>query len=369
MAEKINIFSRIKGENIADYDNRISNLPLQHIGYAFFECCNYDIYHHTFSLYITWNDRINGLLEDKLPPCGFIIHCSEQVAVTLSNERTAQPILAKFTSCDGIINVTNLLFRFCGRNYAVSYTGAYVHIPDESYYFNINDIDNEFVESYQSNNGPGNSSFANSTAILNRGSFNVTKPLGSYRYGSFNAEGFKNSSFYIKYFNNTSFKNSLALNTSFRNISANISSFNLGSFNFGAINGGSFNLSSFNVGSFNFGSFNWNLFNLSSFNLGSFNWNFFNLGTFNRGSFNRGSFNLSSFSIETFTLSSFNLSSFNMGSNRFKLSENGSFNTGSFRNVLSDEQYYNNNIQGLIFEDFLKEIFGIGYMGYGLNLI
>lgn len=143
--------------------------------------------------------------------------------------------------------------------------------------------------------------------------------------------------------------------------------FNLGSFNLGSFNVGSFNIGSFSIGSFNLGSFN-----LSSFNLGSFNIGSFNLGSFNVSSFSLGSFNVSSFILGSFNASSFSLGSFRQGSFNIGSFDLGSFSPVDFETLDETNHNYHINIAGsevINISDFYKDVFGIGYLGYGLNLI
>ena len=92
--------SIVKNENesVIDYDNRINLADYQHIGYAFFECSNYNLSNHSYSLYIVWNQKVNSILEDPLPQVGFSIKCSENTAKQLSFETEGQPVFAKFIS-------------------------------------------------------------------------------------------------------------------------------------------------------------------------------------------------------------------------------------------------------------------------------
>ena len=137
------------------------------------------------------------------------------------------------------------------------------------------------------------------------------------------------------------------------------SSFCVGSFNVGSFNVGSFNIGSFNVGSFNAGSFSLGSFNIGSFNVGSFNVGSFSLGSFNVGAFNVGSFSLGSFNVNSFNICSFNVSSFNLGS--YNIFSAGSATAGLYGSCMAM------NVSDIPYFDLLKEIFGIGMLGYGLD--
>lgn len=384
MVKNTNILIQKENEDILSFDKRVSELAYQHIGYAFFECSNYNTNNHTFSLYIVWNDCVNSRLEDAFPPTGFLIHCSEQIANCLLYENEGIPVFGKFISHNGIINVTELLIRFFDRNYVVSYTGVNAKIPDNIYFIKTEDVDMDKYNSVLDKSAVTNKSFGNKNSVTNKGSYNASFALGSYNAGSFNLGSFNIGSFRNRMLSMGSF-----VNGSFR---VNRGSFNLGSFNLGSFNKGSFNVTSYNLGSFNLSSFSLSSFNLTSFNLGSFNWNTFNLSSFNLGSFRIGSFNIGSFNLGSYNISFGNNSSFKSGLFELGSYVLGSFNvnysnssyrnmlgsmnrSGSFANlsgsynVLSDNAYYNEVAENYPFENLLKEIFGIGLMGYGLNLI
>lgn len=371
-------------ETLDSFDRRISGLPYQHIGYAFFECSNYNQEKHIFALYIVWNQRINSLLEDMLPPSGFQLRCSSTMAECISFENSAVPVFGKLSSTDGVINVTDMIIRYFDRNYVVSYTGINTNVPDNIVFKNIPELNEKEYDFILKSASVMNSSFPHDINMKDTNSSYTT----SFNVADFTIKNFKASSFYNKFitsFNAGSFNLSSFKAGSFNTGSFNIGSFNMGSFSLGSyfagsykgtlLNTGSFNLSSFNLSSFNISSFNLGTFNISSFNISSFNFGSFNLnllknisGSFRNilldtGSFFAGSFNKSYLLNSSFNKNFFNSGSFSAGS--YKNGLIGSFNI----NVLSDEYINTSKEDSYPYESLLKEIFGIGFMGYGLNLI
>lgn len=361
-------------ETLDSFDRRISGLPYQHIGYAFFECSNYNQEKHIFALYIVWNQRINSLLEDMLPPSGFQLRCSSTMAECISFENSAVPVFGKLSSTDGVINVTDMIIRYFDRNYVVSYTGINTNVPDNIVFKSIPELNEKEYDFILKSASVMNSSFPHD---INRKDTNSSYTT-SFNVADFTIKNFKASSFYNKFI--TSFNAGSFNLSSFKAGSFNIGSFNMGSYyagsykgtllNIGSFNWGSFNLSSFNISSFNQGTFNISSFNISSFNFGSFNLNLLKniSGSFRNILLDTGSFFASSFNKSYLLNSSFNKNFFNSGSFSAGSYKNGLI--GSFNiNVLSDEYINTSKEDSFPYESLLKEIFGIGLMGYGLNLI
>ncbi len=109
---------------------------------------------------------------------------------------------------------------------------------------------------------------------------------------------------------------------------------------------------------FTSGSFNAGSFIMSSFVFSSFRPNSYNVSSYNISSYNAGFYNASSFNVSSFNLSSFVAGAFGSGS-YYK----GSFNTSSFNKISHNEDSY------IDYRDKYRDLFGIGYLGYGLNLI
>ncbi len=323
MSTIYNELNRKSVEKLDAYDNRINGYDPLLVGYAYFGPCGYHGQSSSYGLYIVWNGEINSLLKAPHPEYGYAIECDKDSAIRFYTNMQGVGVYGKLQSIAGKVTIPYMYLADADSTYQVSYIGMSVARPDGICFQNMTD------------NKPADIFESKSEAVCEApGSFN----LGSFNLGSFNLEGFNLGSFSLSSFNLGSF---------------NLSSFNLGSFNLGSFNLSSFNLSSFNLGSFNLGSFSLGSFNLSSFNLSSFS-----LGSFNFGSFNLGSFNLGSFNHGSFDLGSFSLGDF-----KYAVDSSTSFyaSTLPFKTSLKPEEFS--------MPSFYKDVYGIGYLGYGLNLI
>ncbi len=326
-------------EKMEAYDNRINACDPLLVGYAYFGPCGYHGQSSSYGLYIVWNGEINSLLDAPHPEYGYAIECDKDSAIRFYTNMQGVGVYGKLQSVGGKVTIPYMFLANEDEIYQVSYIGMSVARPDGICFQNMN-----------ANKPQDISASDDSYAMSNTGSFN----LGSFSLGSFDIGSFDIGSFNLAIFNIGSFNLG----------SFDISSFSLGSFNISSFNLGSFSLSGFNLGSFNLSSFNLSSFNLGSFNLGSFNLGSFKLSSFNLSSFNLGSFNLGSFNLGSFNLSSFDLGSFNTGSfdlQGFDISNFGPKSALPFKTSLKPEEF---NMQS-----FYKDVYGIGYLGYGLNLI
>jgi len=328
MSTIYNELNRKSVEKLDAYDNRINSYDPLLVGYAYFGPCGYHGQSSSYGLYIVWNGEINSLLKAPHPEYGYAIECDKDSAIRFYTNMQGVGVYGKLQSIAGKVTIPYMHLADADSTYQVSYIGMSVARPDGICFQNM--TDNKPADIFESKSEAG----CEATGSFNLGSFN----LGSFNLGSFNLEGFNLGSFSLSSFNLGSF---------------NLSSFNLGSFNLGSFNLSSFNLSSFNLSSFNLGSFSLSSFNLSSFNLSSFSLGSFNLGSFNLGSFNLGSFNHGSF----------DLGSFSLGDFKYAVDSSTSFyaSTLPFKTSLKPEEFS--------MPSFYKDVYGIGYLGYGLNLI
>ena len=323
MSTIYNELNRKSVEKLDAYDNRINGYDPLLVGYAYFGPCGYHGQSSSYGLYIVWNGEINSLLKAPHPEYGYAIECDKDSAIRFYTNMQGVGVYGKLQSIAGKVTIPYMYLADADSTYQVSYIGMSVARPDGICFQNM--TDNKPADIFESNSEAGWEA---------SGSFN----LESFNVGSFNLGSFSLSSFNLGSFN--------------------LSSFNLGSFNLSSFNLGSFNLSSFNLGSFNLGSFSLGSFNMSSFNLSSFS-----LGSFNLGSSNLGSFNLSSFNLGSFNLGSFDLGSFSLGDFKYAVDSSTSFyaSTLPFKTSLKPEEFS--------MPSFYKDVYGIGYLGYGLNLI
>ncbi|MBR6344752.1 MAG: PPE family protein [Lachnospiraceae bacterium] len=378
-------------ETVEEYDNRINMLPPFHAGYAYFGGNAYDEYHHIYGLYITWSGELNRYLFDPLSEYGFVIHCPVNEAVGFFKQGVAERIYVKLKSKKGRLYGDTFTMNANDKEYVVSYTGMCVNKPEYLCFSGMTNPDVPDLGSYLASSYYNGSFTAGSfnlssfnAGTFNIGSFNLSSfNTGSFNLGSYNLSTFNSGSFNLSMFNTGSFNTGSFILSSFNIGSFNLGSFNLSSFNiglftFGSYNVGSFYLGSFygglfnfgsylsgtfNIGSFNFGAFNFGTYNISSFNISSFNLGLFNTGSFNVGSYNIGSFNLGIFNTGSFNIGSYTLSSFNMGV----------YNTGSYISTSIAGDYDYGRLSPADYYDLrdyiMHEVYGIGCLGYGLNLI
>lgn len=323
-----NELNRKSVEKLDAYDNRINGYDPLLVGYAYFGPCGYHGQSSSYGLYIVWNGEINSLLKAPHPEYGYAIECDKDSAIRFYTNMQGVGVYGKLQSIAGKVTIPYMYLADADSTYQVSYIGMSVARPDGICFQNM--TDKKPADIFESNSEAG------------------CEATGSFNLGSFNLEGFNLGSFSLSSFNLGSF---------------NLSSFNLGSFNLGSFNLSSFNLGSFNLRSFNLESFSLSSFNLSSFNLSSFSLGSFNLGSFNLGSFNLGSFNLGSFNLGSFNHGSFDLGSFSLGDFKYAVDSSTSFyaSTLPFKTSLKPEEFS--------MPSFYKDVYGIGYLGYGLNLI
>ena len=334
MSRKYQELDRKSGESLEAYDNRINALEPLLIGYSYFSASGYDAEECIYGLYIVWNGEVNDKLKNPHPEYGYCINCDMDSALQLFGGGNGIGVYGKLYSYQGKISVISMSISYADDIYGVIYLGRSVQKPDNVCFLNMKDGDKKLVSEVAAQN-------------------DISVGAGSFSVGSFSIEHFSVGSFNLGSFNVGSFS---------------LSGFNTGSFNLGSFNIGSFKLSGFNTGSFNLGSFNISSFNMGSFNIGSFSLGSFSLSSFNAGSFSLGSFNLSSFNLGSFNLGSFNLGNFNVGS--IAVANNDSNNESNNKTAQTDGMPITTlSKEEFNMKDFYKDVFGIGYLGYGLNLI
>ena len=334
MSRKYQELDRKSGESLEAYDNRINALAPLLIGYSYFGASGYDAEECIYGLYIVWNGEVNDKLKNPHPEYGYCINCDMDSALQLFGGGNGIGVYGKLYSYQGKISVISMSISYADDIYGVIYLGRSVQKPDNVCFLNMKDGDKKLVSEVAAQN-------------------DISVGAGSFSIGSFSIENFRAGSFNLGSFNVGSFS---------------LSGFNTGSFNLGSFNIGSFKLSGFNTGSFNIGSFNISSFNIGSFNIGGFSLGSFSFSSFNAGSFSLGSFNLSSFNLGSFNLGNFNVGSFNVGS--IAVANNDSNNESNNKTAQTDGMPITTlSKEEFNMKDFYKDVFGIGYLGYGLNLI
>lgn len=334
MSRKYQELDRKSGESLEAYDNRINALEPLLIGYSYFSASGYNAEECIYGLYIVWNGEVNDKLKNPHPEYGYCINCDMDSALQLFGGGNGIGVYGKLYSYQGKISVISMSISYADDIYGVIYLGRSVQKPDNVCFLNMKDGDKKLVSEVAAQN-------------------DISVGAGSFSVGGFSIEHFSAGSFNLGSFNVGSFS---------------LSDINTGSFNLGSFNIGSFKLSGFNTGSFNIGSFNISSFNIGSFNIGSFSLGSFSLSSYNAGSFSLGSFNLSSFNLGSFNLGNFNVGSFNVGS--IAVANNDSNNESNNKTAQTDGMPITTlSKEEFNMKDFYKDVFGIGYLGYGLNLI
>ena len=67
------LFLKRAGEELSQFDNRISNMLPVAAGLVFFDMRNYRNDNGEFNVYIEWNEELNSILNDRLPSGGYFI--------------------------------------------------------------------------------------------------------------------------------------------------------------------------------------------------------------------------------------------------------------------------------------------------------
>ena len=391
---------RAESESVAAYDKRINEAGIQHAGYAFFRCVNYNVLRHAFSVYIIWSGKLNQSLQEKLPDGGFQIYCSEREAEMFSQEIQGVPVFVRLFAKEGRVYVKDIFISAMDKRYVVSFTGCGVIIPEAIYYvgFDNHEIDKILWNAADKCVNDPNSSgvrkimpkyFTGSYRIgsyrnqflagsYHMGSYRNQFLMGSYHMGSYRNQ-FLTGSYHMGSYRNQFFTGSYRMG-SYRN------QFLMGSYHMGSYRNqflmGSYHMGSYRnqflMGSYHMGSYR-NQFLMGSYHMGSYR-NQFLMGSYRMGSYRSqflmGSYHMGSYRSQFFT------GSYRMGSyrNRFL---NGSYRNdmvggSGHRNLLDEESYVNNEYIAEEWEDVrlqrawerhCQEIFGIGSLGYGLNLI
>ena len=326
MSVKYAWMDRHTNETKAQYRQRLADAAFVHAGYAYFGANSFDSCLKHYRLTICWNGEFNCKLSSPNPDRGYIIECSTQEARSIYNMGAVCPVYVKLGVLLQQPVCTDIKVLCKNKDYDVKYLGLNEYSIDEAYFpdFFSADYDVELFENT-----------ANKKERYDSG-FNINKGGLLFLDDNINSIDCIKQTEHIK--------------------RLDAGDFNYGSFNIGSFSLGSFNLVSFSIGSFNMGSFNMGSFSIGSFNMGSFSMRSFNLGSFSIGSFNFGSFNLGSYNLGSFNFGSFSDVFFNMKSIS---------TTDDSTSRSNDEE---NDVMRLRY-DIMRDVFGVGLLGYGLDLI
>lgn len=126
MGKMYDWLGRRRKESERGYENRINQCPPQHAGYIFFDRINYDAVRHVFSAYAVWNGEFNAKLQDSLPEGGFEIHCSRQEAEYFCTEVSGVPVFVKLFAKTGRLFSKEIFIRYRDKKFLVNFTGCEV---------------------------------------------------------------------------------------------------------------------------------------------------------------------------------------------------------------------------------------------------
>lgn len=376
-------FYRKLNEGVNEYDNRINALPIQHIGYAYFSSVNYNADRNQFALYPVWNGSINSMLEDPLPEGGFKIDVTVNEAADLCKDYHGIKIWGHFTSVNCKLYVKKFYIIHNHKKYEASYIGCPMAIPENVCFMGTNDDEGDIEDVLYRVSPSQKTSFGKGSGLgikgFNNGSY---RAHGSYRWinsSSYRPWGSNNKLFAGSYRGFGTYRNFGSYNffgeTSYRAFGTHNS---LGETSYRAFGTYSFlgETSYRAFGTYNFlsetsyrafGTYNF----LSETSYRAFGTYSFLGETSYRAS---GTYN---FFRET-SYRAFGTYSF-LGQSSYRPSGSYAYEyeyeyekSGSYRRGLES------NTSGMVieshdtfpdFEKMINEVFGIGRMGYGLNLI
>lgn len=131
MGKKFDWLDSYKNESVKGYDKRINQSSIQLAGYIFFDHCNYDLDRHAFATYIIWNGELNKKFQDPFPQGGYEVHCSQNDAELFCQNKAGIPVYLKILAKNRRLYAKNIIIKFHNKLFMVSFTGCQVRIPDQ----------------------------------------------------------------------------------------------------------------------------------------------------------------------------------------------------------------------------------------------
>ena len=131
MGKKFDWLDSYKNESVKGYDKRINQSSIQLAGYIFFDHCNYDLDRHAFATYIIWNGELNKKFQDPFPQGGYEVHCSQNDADLFCQNKAGIPVYLKILAKNRRLYAKNIIIKFHNKLFMVSFTGCQVRIPDQ----------------------------------------------------------------------------------------------------------------------------------------------------------------------------------------------------------------------------------------------
>lgn len=117
------LFLKRAGEELSQFDNRISNMLPVTAGLVFFDMRNYRNDNGEFNVYIEWNEELNSILNDRLPSGGYFIKATRKQARQLEEKTGGIPVYMKLIAHEGRLYPYRTYVMWNGRPFSVEFNG------------------------------------------------------------------------------------------------------------------------------------------------------------------------------------------------------------------------------------------------------
>ena len=117
------LFLQRAGEELSQFDNRISNMLPVAAGLVFFDMRNYRNDNGEFNVYIEWNEELNSVLNDRLPSGGYFIKATGKQARQLEEKTGGIPVYMKLIAHEGRLYPYRTYVMWNGRPFSVEFNG------------------------------------------------------------------------------------------------------------------------------------------------------------------------------------------------------------------------------------------------------
>ena len=115
------LFLQRTGEELSQFDNRISNMLPVAAGLVFFDMRNYRNDNGEFNVYIEWNEELNSILNDRLPSGGYFIKATRKQARQLEEKTGGIPVYMKLIAHEGRLYPYRTYVMWNGRPVSVEF--------------------------------------------------------------------------------------------------------------------------------------------------------------------------------------------------------------------------------------------------------
>lgn len=117
------LFLKRAGEELSQFDNRISNMLPVAAGLVFFDMRNYRKDNGEFNVYIEWNEELNSILNDRMPSGGYFIKATGKQARQLEEKTGGIPVYMKLIAHEGRLYPYRTYVMWNGRPFSVEFNG------------------------------------------------------------------------------------------------------------------------------------------------------------------------------------------------------------------------------------------------------